>query len=70
MSEQEIIARLYRQIKDLEEQRDAVIFTFNQADKECAELRALLTRAANALEGQSLSILEKKLVTELRKAAE
>src|SRR4029077_8684059 len=38
------------QIKSLEEERDAVIFTYNQADRECEELRKLCSRAADALE--------------------
>lgn len=74
-----IVARLYRQIKDLEEQRDAMVFTYNQADAECARLRALLVRAADTLEEEfgdpnlgERDLSDKSpwnLIIELRKAA-
>ena len=77
MSEADVIARLYRQIKELEVERDAVLFTYNQADKECERLRALVGRAADALEiwiAQadyiSATIPEQQLIAELRKAAQ
>jgi hypothetical protein len=72
MSEADVIARLYRQIKELEEERDAVLFTYNQADKECAELRKMAARAAEALETHSIAIAGevRDLIAELRKAAQ
>jgi hypothetical protein len=37
------------EIKALREERDAVIFTYNQADAECAKLRNLVRRLKEAL---------------------
>jgi hypothetical protein len=73
MSEADVIARLYRQIKGLEEERDAVLFTYNQVDGECARLRGLLTQAADALAPLNEIYPQKKrsdLIAELRKAAQ
>jgi hypothetical protein len=73
MSEAEVISRLYREKKELEEERDAVLFTYNQADKECERLRALVSRAAEALEDLNKISGVKwhpSLIAELRKAAE
>jgi hypothetical protein len=77
MSEAEVIARLYREINALKEERDAVIFTYNQADKECAQLRKMTARAADALEEEfgpwNIDLMTKDpwaLIAELRKAAE
>jgi hypothetical protein len=74
MSEAEVIARLYREINALKEERDAVLFTYNQADKELAELRKLAARAADRIymwvdAGLDPSVETKELIAELRKAA-
>jgi hypothetical protein len=70
MSEADVIARLYRQIKGLEEERDAVLFTYNQVDGQCARLRGLLTQAADALDCHNLDHLQDDLIAELREAAQ
>jgi len=46
------IDRLKAQNLELTEERDAVIFTYNQADRECAILRKLCAQAADALEDE------------------
>jgi hypothetical protein len=70
MSEADVIARLYRQIKGLEEERDAVLFTYNQIDGQCSRLRGLLTQAADALDYSTDRPFHVHLIAELRKAAQ
>jgi hypothetical protein len=81
MSEADVIARLYRELKELALERDALLLTYNLADKECERLRGLVGRAADALEkytgyplGMVMSVTLREsgrsVLAELRKAAE
>ena len=72
------IDRLKAQNLELTEERDAVIFTYNQADRECAILRKLCAQAAEALEEEFGSPEDPaygfkgpvhELIVELRKVA-